>query len=46
MDSKIDALREELMEGMDRKLADLKNWWAKWWFKQLRDDPYADTERC
>ncbi|XP_019273904.2 EMILIN-2 [Panthera pardus] len=25
VDSKIDALREELMEGMDRKLADLKN---------------------
>lgn len=25
LDSKIDALREELMEGMDRKLADLKN---------------------
>nr|KAF6329936.1 elastin microfibril interfacer 2 [Myotis myotis] len=25
VDSKIEALREELMEGMDRKLADLKN---------------------
>uniref|UniRef100_A0A8C9A4T4 EMILIN-2 n=1 Tax=Prolemur simus TaxID=1328070 RepID=A0A8C9A4T4_PROSS len=25
VDSRIDALREELMEGMDRKLADLKN---------------------
>ncbi|XP_076991993.1 EMILIN-2 isoform X2 [Tamandua tetradactyla] len=25
VDSKIDALREELIEGMDRKLADLKN---------------------
>ncbi|XP_051046880.1 EMILIN-2 isoform X2 [Phodopus roborovskii] len=25
VDSKIDTLREELMEGMDRKLADLKN---------------------
>ncbi|XP_008832924.2 EMILIN-2 [Nannospalax galili] len=25
VDSKIDALREDLMEGMDRKLADLKN---------------------
>ncbi|XP_030692546.2 EMILIN-2 [Globicephala melas] len=25
VDSQIDALREELMEGMDRKLADLKN---------------------
>ncbi|XP_042531226.1 EMILIN-2 [Dipodomys spectabilis] len=25
VDSKMDALREELMEGMDRKLADLKN---------------------
>lgn len=25
VDSKIDALREELMEGMDQKLADLKN---------------------
>lgn len=25
VDSKIDALREELMDGMDRKLADLKN---------------------
>ncbi|KAM8781497.1 EMILIN-2 [Rhynchonycteris naso] len=25
VDSKIDALREELMEGMDRKMADLKN---------------------